>query len=385
MKKLTFILFLMPPVLAAQQSADEIFLRFNSAVQDLRKVEYTRVFEIINPTENYFHKDTSVLYAEFDKSYPADVFRYMRTGPAFKRIYTPENIIYLDTNERRYELEKSRIDGARVYHSLLDLRVGLPKIPGEEGTVKTAKDTVILGKRYHHLTVKLPAGRNMSFPEGMGTLGIKTIISTYSFILDPETWLPYLLIYTNSKDPQYCVKNYYLELNLQPDSPKPAEWTLEGYPDYRPKEKVVQNPAIKTGEPFPEWSLPVFDPRKMNQSLSLSGVKGKLTVMEFWVKNCGYCQLAFKDMKQLSEKYKNMPLNIVSINMEDSDTLKDFEFIYTKHQPIYTMLYRGSALAKQVGVYSFPRTIILNERGEVILHADGFSFEKVDGFLEKYF
>lgn len=385
MKKTAFILCLMPLALTAQQSADEIFLRFNSAVQDLRKVEYTRIFEIINPAENYFHKDTSVLYTEFDKNYPADILRYMRTGPRFKRIYTPENQISLDTDEKQYEVENGGVADARVYHSLLDLRVGLPKIPWEEGTVKTVNDTVILGKKYYYLTVKLPAGRNMSFPEGLGTLGIKTLVSMYSFVLDPETYLPYLLVYRNSNDPDYCVKSYYLGLNLQPHGPEPAEWTLAGYPDYRQKVKVPQKPFVRVGEPFPDWELPVFHPQKTGETLSLDAVKGKLTVIEFWVKNCGYCQEAFKDMKQLSEKYKNKPLNIISINMEDTDTLNDFEFIYNKHQPVYTMLYQGSALAKQAGVYSFPRTIVLNENGEVILHETGFSFEKVDGFLGKYF
>lgn len=385
MKKLTLILFFTPFALYAQLSAHEVFLRFNSAVQNLHKVEYKRAFEISNPTENYFHRDTSILYAEFDKGRPADVFRYIRTGPEFKRIYTPENILNLNTRERQYEVEKSEVADARIYHSLLDLRVGLPKIPGEEGTAKTVNDTIVLGKKYYVLTVMLPAGRHMDFPQGMGTLGIKTLISTYTFLLDTDTYLPYLLIYTNSNDPKYCVKSYYLDVNLQPVSPKPAEWSLAGYPDYKPKEKVVQNPAIKVGEPFPDWNLPVFHPQKADHTLSFSDVKGKLTVIEFWVKNCGYCQVAFKDMKQLSEKYKNKPLNIVSINMEDSDTIKDFEFIYNKHQPAYTMLYQGSGLAKQAGVYSFPRTLVLNEKGEVIFHAEGFSFEKTDEFLAKYF
>lgn len=385
MKRIIVILFFMPLALSAQQSAHEIFLRFNSAVQNLSKVEYTRVFEIINPTENYFHKDTTVMYIEFDKNYPADIFRYMRTGPTFKRIYTPENSIMLNTNERHYEVEKSNVANVRVYHSLLDLRVGLPKIPEEEGTIKTVSDTIIHDKRYHHLKVVLPAGRNIDFPEGMGTLGIKTIISTYSFIVDPVTYLPYLLIYRNSNDTSYSVKNYYLGLNPKPNGPKSADWVLDGYSDYKPKVKVTQNPFIKVGESFPDWELPVFHPQKTDQTLSLNAIKGKLTVIEFWVKNCGFCQEAFKDMKQLSEKYTGKALNILSINMEDTDTIKDFEFIYYKHKPIYTMLYKGAELAKEIGVYSYPRTIVLDEKGEVIFTASGFSFEKVNGFLEKYF
>lgn len=367
--------------LIAQANANQIFIKLNEAIQKLEYVSYDRAFEIYNPSENYFHKDTSNIYVEFNTNYPADVFRTTRKGNDFKRLYTQENVIFLQTKDKTYEIEKSDIGAASIYHSVLDLRVALPKILREGETKMSLADTTLNGQEYFCLKVTLPAGRNINFPHGLGTLGIKTIISTYTFIIDKTSYLPYLLVYTKSDKVDYATKNYFLNINTRPVQPDSMFWNLAGYPEYRQKAELANNPIIKVGDSFPVWTLPVFQPQNLVKTMSSD--EGKVTVLEFWVKNCGYCQEAFKDMKQLSEKYKDTPINILSVNIDDKDTLKDLEFIFDKHKPIYPILYKGENLAKSVGIYSYPRTIILDKDGKVILHAAGFSFNKVDTFLEK--
>ena len=366
----------------AQNPAARVLENFNAAIQNIKHIEYTRIFEINNPGADYFHKDTTSLYVEFSNSYPADLYRYIRTAKTYKRIYTQQDDIMLNTEEKNYETEKSNLSNAGIYHSILTLRVALPKLLDIEQLEKTVSDTVINNRMFVTLKVKLLEGKIIDFPNGINQLSLKTIVSFHTFVLDPDTWLPLLLIYENSHSKGYSVKNYFLDINLNPAAPSPGAWTLAGYPDFKKKSNPEITPFIKVGEAFPDWELPVFQPGKAPQTLSLSDIKGKFTVIEFWVKNCGPCQEAFKDMKQLSQKYQS--INILSINMEDKDTEKDLDFIFRREQPLYRMLYRGSGLAKTIGVNSYPRVIILDETGKVIFTTIGFSFEKVDNFLKEH-
>ncbi|MBX2953092.1 MAG: TlpA family protein disulfide reductase [Leadbetterella sp.] len=366
----------------AQNSAAQVLENFNAAVQKIKHIEYTGILEINNPGDDYFHKDTTLLYVEFDKSYPADLYRYIRTAKTYKRIYTTQEDIILNTSDKDYEAKRSDLSDAGIYHSILTLRVALPQLLNTEQLEKTVSDTVINNRVFVLLKVKLPEGKIIDFPTGINQLSLKTIVSLHTFVLDPDTWLPWLLIYENSHNKGYSVKNYFLDINLNPSAPSPTTWTLAGYPDFKKKSDPELNPFIKVGEAFPDWELPVFQPGKTPQTLSSSHTKGKFTLIEFWVKNCGPCQEAFKDMKQLSQKYQS--INILSINMEDKDTEKDLDFIYRREQPLYPILYRGSGLAKAIGVNSYPRGILLDETGKVIFTIIGFNFEKVDTFLKTY-
>ena len=38
-------------------------------------------------------------------------------------------------------------------------------------------------------------------------------------------------------------------------------------------------------------------------------LKGKVTVLEFWIKSCGYCMLAFEDMRKLKDQYSDKNVN----------------------------------------------------------------------------
>jgi thiol-disulfide isomerase/thioredoxin len=52
--------------------------------------------------------------------------------------------------------------------------------------------------------------------------------------------------------------------------------------------------------------------------VSLSSLKGKVVVLDFWASWCGPCRRANKHLKQLYSKYQDKGLEILSISVDDN-------------------------------------------------------------------
>jgi len=107
-------------------------------------------------------------------------------------------------------------------------------------------------------------------------------------------------------------------------------------------------------------------------------LKGKIIVMEFWIKNCGYCIAAFNSLKELQTKYGD-EIEILSINAYDKN--EDIAFFYTRENPVYKMLYNGNSVAKKLGINSYPTVLIIDTHGPVLYSSTGFNKEKIEAII----
>lgn len=391
MKKLiyysTFIILYLPAQAQTSKAALAVFKKSENALSQITRVRYDLEVYIHNPANNYFHTGNFQTYAEFDPGKPADLKKIMLISKTHSRIFNNSELFNLDHVKKTYELENTRAttkhlsSASGLGNSIVSLKVALPEIIKDESIIKTVSDTVIDHKKYKKLSFSL-VGKTLNFPKPFYVFDNSQVVQYFTIIADAKTYLPYRVIQSNSSTKDYYYQVTMENINTKPAPPLPTDWFYSGYPEYTQAVKKEQVELVKVGQTIPEWKLPLYTTGTSPDSLHIDVLKGKLTVIEFWIKNCGYCMEAFKDLKKLQEKYNGSNVQIISINAYDSK--EDVGFFHKREKAAYTMLYDGSALAESLGIYAYPKTIILNEKNEVIYTASGFNGEKVSEFIDHY-
>jgi uncharacterized protein (TIGR03435 family) len=92
-------------------------------------------------------------------------------------------------------------------------------------------------------------------------------------------------------------------------------------------------------------------------------LKGKVVVLEFWATWCGPCVAAIPHMNELTEKFKDKPVQFIAITDEDEATTKRF----LKKRPIkgWVALDREKRVNKAYGITAIPHTVIVDKNGDI--------------------
>lgn len=361
----------------AQQVFDSVTRKLGS----LTRVRYQTYRKIVNPANNYFSENSGSCYFEFDPGAPAQLSRLQFDAENFRAVYNGSEYFKLNGKSKTYTLVKADVkelsNASLMYNSLAVLRIGLPVIGKDTSVVKSIKDTLIDGRSFYALYFQLSSGA-IDFPAGVATFPEK-IQRYYTIVTDRETFLPYMIFDRNSFNEGYYVMTVFNEISIDPPAPEASSWNLSGYTGYEPQARVIQRPLIAAGTLMPQWSLPEYNGATAKE-ISSKDYDGRLVIMEFWIKNCGYCMAAFPHLKTLQEKY-GKKVQILSINAYEQP--KDIEFFYKRESPAYKMLYNGETLANALGIYAYPGTVLLDKKGKVIYASRGFDREAVEEILKK--
>jgi uncharacterized protein (TIGR03435 family) len=107
--------------------------------------------------------------------------------------------------------------------------------------------------------------------------------------------------------------------------------------------KLLQSPA----EARPDWAT----------------LKGKVVVLEFWATWCGPCVAAIPHMNELTEKFKDKPVQFIAVTDEDEATVRDF----LKKKPIsgWVGVDAGKSVHKSYDVTRIPHTVIVDQQGQI--------------------
>lgn len=124
---------------------------------------------------------------------------------------------------------------------------------------------------------------------------------------------------------------------------------------------------IQVGQPAPEISLPGPD----GKIRSLSSMKGKVVLLDFWASWCRPCRMANPHVVEVYNKYKDRGFDVFSVSLDrpgqkDAWTaaIKQDGLIWDNH--VSDLQFWNSAPVAVYGVNSIPRTFLIDREGKIV-------------------
>ncbi len=141
--------------------------------------------------------------------------------------------------------------------------------------------------------------------------------------------------------------------------------------------------VIKVGEMAPDISLPGPD----GKTHSLSDLKGKIVLLDFWASWCGPCRRANPEVVDIYKRYKDKGFDVFSVSLDGGDprrmqpaqieqakadgktkwiaAIKQDGLLWDSH--VSDLQHWGSAPAATYGVSSIPKTFLIGRDGKILV------------------
>jgi cytochrome c-type biogenesis protein len=129
--------------------------------------------------------------------------------------------------------------------------------------------------------------------------------------------------------------------------------------------------AKQTIDP-PDFTLPLLG----GSAQSLSSLKGKVLLLNFWATWCGPCRTEMPSMETLYRRLKGKGFELLAVNIgEKSGTVSAFMKSYDYSFP--TALDEKGSVASQYGAQAIPASYILDRQGRIVARVIGaFDWDK---------
>lgn len=380
---LSTILLLQGTAVASRSEAIRILSKTAQKLADQKATRYHQYREVSDSEVNYFASNAGDCYYEFDAAGSNSLLaRFQLQSKDMVQVYNGTEYFQLHETTKTYKVQKRKsLDAfqnlALLYNSIPTLRKALPTVVQDNTIPKTVRDTLIAGKPYYLVSFSLQ-NKRLDFPDGFSDFSI-AITTFYNLVIDRHTFLPYMVLDSNSKSGTYFTKTVFTQLDITPAAPDALTWFYSSYKDYTLQSEAEPKPLVKLGAMLPEWSLAQYTGNKPMEVRS-SELKGKVVLLEFWIKNCGYCVASFPHLKALQARYGQEGLQVLAVNTYDR--LEDVAFFYDREKPNYRMLYNGEAFAKSLGAVYYPTVILLDRAGKVV-YAGSFDKREVEEAIKE--
>lgn len=281
-------------------------------------------------------------------------------------LYNGKNLIHITPGDSTYEINQIR---AKAMEGSLLSRLNWIKsfLEKKPSKIVKASDTTINAITCSHLIVNT----------------YDTIINKEHYytrihvLIDKLSGMPDCII-TKSRNTgigdgitNYYTENRYFDYKFNQDSIDIASTTIpKGL--HLPIERPIL-PLLASGTVAPDWTLYAADGKKM----SLTQMKGKVILLDFYFIGCIPCMQAIKPLNNLYEKYRNQNVVIASITERDSKkSVLAFEKNYRIKYPGYV---NAADVVKSYHVNAFPTFYFIDKEGKIAKVIDGYS----DGFEGK--
>ena len=131
--------------------------------------------------------------------------------------------------------------------------------------------------------------------------------------------------------------------------------------------RVEKNPEAQftPGEP----ALDFIGTDLQGNTYKLSELKGKVVVLNFWFTKCGPCISEMPQLNQLVANFKDKEVVFLAITFNKKDIVNQFLETNTFN---YTILANANDIATIYRVNSYPTSIVINKKGEIVLKELGY-------------
>ena len=123
------------------------------------------------------------------------------------------------------------------------------------------------------------------------------------------------------------------------------------------------------------------------KTYSLSSLKGKVVVINFWFVECKPCVIEMPELNEIVEKYKSEEVVFLAFAMNEKPKIESF---LKKHTFDYTILPDSGTVIRDYKIKSYPAHIILDQNSKIGFSIRGLSNstvseidEAIEGLIEK--
>lgn len=157
------------------------------------------------------------------------------------------------------------------------------------------------------------------------------------------------------------------------------EFVLEAPQGYEVKEyqglKKKSTPSLSIGDDAPGWNLSDSE----GNEHTLSGLRGKIVVMDFWATWCGSCIKAMPKLQELHERFVEWGVFIIGISTWEGGDPAAFML---KKDLTYQLLVEGDEVAKAYGVSGLPTLYVIGPNGKIVYGEDGTESDSYDKLIQ---
>ena len=139
---------------------------------------------------------------------------------------------------------------------------------------------------------------------------------------------------------------------------------------------------VQVGKPVPDISLPSPD----GKVYTLSDLKGKVVLIDFWASWCGPCRRENPHVVKIYDKYQSKGFEVFSVSLDKEtqkqrwiDAIKKDNLKWPYH--VSDLKFWSSTPAKMYGVNSIPRTFLIDREGNLV--AKNLRGAQIEKELEK--
>ena len=135
--------------------------------------------------------------------------------------------------------------------------------------------------------------------------------------------------------------------------------------DEKKFQDYVAGMGAMVGQPAKPFDLKDID----GKTVSLSSLKGKTVVLNFWFTNCGGCVQEMPELNKLQQKYAGK--NVVFLALALDDSIRVRKFLAT-HEFKYTLLTEAKTVSADYNVTMYPTSMVIDKTGAIrFVHVSG--------------
>ncbi len=120
----------------------------------------------------------------------------------------------------------------------------------------------------------------------------------------------------------------------------------------------------------PNFTLKTFD----DQEVTLSELKGKVILLDFWATWCAPCRESIPHLVQLYKTYRQNGLEVFGMNVDRGDVDTVRRFVKSMDIP-YPIITASDELERNYRVTGLPTTILIDKEGNIRQKFVGFTSE----------
>jgi peroxiredoxin len=124
--------------------------------------------------------------------------------------------------------------------------------------------------------------------------------------------------------------------------------------------------AEVVGKPAPRWKTTDLD----GNFHALEDYRGKVVILDFWYRGCGWCIKAMPQVAQLAADFKDEPVAVLGMSTDDNET--DARVVAGQMKLTYPVL-KAAGLPEKYQVQGFPTLVIIDQAGNVRDRHVGYS------------